>query len=100
MKTIDFNLMVAELVKAEPQVAELLSGLGLGNLVSPEALQVMGNIMTIPRAAAMKGLVVGIPIAVAGPAAVALHFPADGRDVSSQRPGDVAEAATFLQKLL
>ena len=26
MKTIDFNLMVAELVKAEPQVAELLSG--------------------------------------------------------------------------
>ena len=50
--------------------------------------------------AAMNGLVVGIPIAVAGPAAVALHFPADGRDVSSQRPGDVAEAVTFLQKLL
>lgn len=56
MKTIDFNLMVAELVKAEPQVAEILSGLGLGNLVSPEALKVMGNIMTIPRAAAMKGV--------------------------------------------
>ncbi|MBE6084526.1 MAG: DUF1858 domain-containing protein [Selenomonas ruminantium] len=56
MKTIDFSLMVAELVKAEPQVAEILSGLGLGNLVSPEALKVMGNIMTIPRAAAMKGL--------------------------------------------
>ena len=56
MKTIDFSLMVAELVKAEPKVAEILSGLGLGNLVSPEALEVMGNIMTIPRAAAMKGL--------------------------------------------
>ena len=56
MKTIDFNLMVAELVKAEPQVAQILSGLGLGNLVSLEALKVMGNIMTIPRAAAMKGL--------------------------------------------
>ena len=56
MKTIDFSLMVAELVKAEPQVAEILSGVGLGNLVSPEALKVMGNIMTIPRAAAMKGV--------------------------------------------
>ncbi len=56
MKTIDFSLMVAELVKAEPQVAEILSGLGLGNLVSLEALKVMGNIMTIPRAAAMKGV--------------------------------------------
>ena len=52
MKTIDFSLMVAELVKAEPLVAEILTGLGLGKLVSPEALQVMGNIMTIPRAAA------------------------------------------------
>ena len=56
MKTIDFSLMVAELVKAEPLVAEILTGLGLGKLVSPEALQVMGNIMTIPRAAAMQGV--------------------------------------------
>ena len=55
-KTIDFSLMVAELLKEEPRVAEILSGLGLGNLVSPEALKVMGNIMTIPRATAMKGL--------------------------------------------
>jgi hypothetical protein len=63
MKTIDFSLMVAELVKDEPQVAEILTGLGLGKLVSPEALQVMGNIMTIPRAAAMQGVAMEVVIA-------------------------------------
>ena len=63
MKTIDFTLMVAELVKAEPLVAEILTGLGLGKLVSPEALQVMGNIMTIPRAAAMQGVAMEVVIA-------------------------------------
>ncbi len=63
MKTIDFSLMVAELVKAEPLVAEILTGLGLGKLVSPEALQVMGNIMTIPRAAAMQGVAMEAVIA-------------------------------------
>ena len=63
MKTIDFSLMVAELVKAEPLVAEILTGLGLGKLVSPEALQVMGNIMTIPRAAAMQGVAMEVVIA-------------------------------------
>ncbi len=63
MKTIDFSLMVAELVKAEPQVAEVLTELGLGKLVSPEALQVMGNIMTIPRAAAMQGVAMEVVIA-------------------------------------
>ena len=63
MKTIDFNLMVAELMKGEPLVAEILTGLGLGKLVSPEALQVMGNIMTIPRAAAMQGVAMEVVIA-------------------------------------
>lgn len=63
MKTIDFSLMVAELVKAEPLVAEILTGLGLGKLVSSEALQVMGNIMTIPRAAAMQGVAMEVVIA-------------------------------------
>ena len=63
MKTIDFNLMVAELMKGEPLVVEILTGLGLGKLVSPEALQVMGNIMTIPRAAAMQGVAMEAVIA-------------------------------------
>lgn len=59
MKTIDFERMAAELVKAEPEVGRILAELGLGNMVSPEALKVMGNIMTIPRAAAMKGVELG-----------------------------------------
>ena len=56
MKKIDFNLTVAELVKDNPEVGKILSALGMGKLITPEALQVMGNIMTIPRAAAIQGV--------------------------------------------
>ena len=56
MKKIDFNLTVAELVKDNPEVRKILSALGMGKLITPEALQVMGNIMTIPRAAAIQGV--------------------------------------------
>ena len=56
MKTIDFSLMVAELMKGEPLVAEILTEIGLGKSGQPGERQVMGNIMTIPRAAAMRGV--------------------------------------------
>jgi len=56
MKKIDFYLTVAELVKDNPEVRKILSALGMGKLITPEALQVMGNIMTIPRAAAIQGV--------------------------------------------
>ena len=56
MKKIDFNLTVAELVKDNPEVGKILSALGMGKLITPEALQVMGNIMTIPRAAVIQGV--------------------------------------------
>ncbi|MBQ1460511.1 MAG: PAS domain-containing protein [Selenomonas sp.] len=56
MEKIDFNLTVAELVKDNPEVGKILSALGMGKLITPEALQVMGNIMTIPRAAAIQGV--------------------------------------------
>ena len=56
VKTIDFSLMVAELVKDNPRVAEILTELGMGRLISSEALKVMGNIMTIPRAAALQSV--------------------------------------------
>ena len=56
MKKIDFNLTVAELVKDNPEVRKILSALGMGKLITPEALQVMGNIMTIPRAAVIQGV--------------------------------------------
>ena len=56
MKKIDFNLTVAELVKDNPEVRKILSALGMGKLINPEALQVMGNIMTIPRAAVIQGV--------------------------------------------
>ena len=56
MEKIDFNLTVAELVKDNPEVGKILSALGMGKLITPEALQVMGNIMTIPRAAVIQGV--------------------------------------------
>ena len=56
MEKIDFNLTVAELVKDKPEVQKILSALGMGKLITPEALQVMGNIMTIPRAAVIQGV--------------------------------------------
>ncbi|MBQ1416764.1 MAG: PAS domain-containing protein [Selenomonas sp.] len=56
MEKIDFNLTVAELVKDNPEVRKILSALGMGKLITPEALQVMGNIMTIPRAAVIQGV--------------------------------------------
>lgn len=79
MKTIDFNLMAAELVKAEPEVGRILVELGLGNMVSPEALKVMGNIMTIPRAAAMKGVELGKVVEAFEAAGFSvLNVPSDG----------------------
>ena len=56
MEKIDFYMTVAELVKDNPEVRKILSALGMGKLITPEALQVMGNIMTIPRAAVIQGV--------------------------------------------
>ncbi|SHL04948.1 hypothetical protein SAMN05216582_13620 [Selenomonas ruminantium] len=56
MKTIDLNLTVAELVKQYPEIKEILAELGFAKILNPMALKVMGNIMTLPRGAAMKGV--------------------------------------------
>ena len=56
VKKIDFNLTVAELVKNNPEVQVVLAELGFNKILNPMALKVMGNIMTIPRGAAMKGV--------------------------------------------
>ncbi|MCR5756535.1 MAG: DUF438 domain-containing protein [Selenomonas sp.] len=56
MKTIDLNLTVAEIVKAHPEVKEILAELGFAKILNPMALKVMGNIMTIPRGAAMQNV--------------------------------------------
>ena len=56
VKKIDFNLTVAELVKSDPEIKDILAGLGFDKILNPMALKVMGNIMTIPRGAAMKGV--------------------------------------------
>ena len=56
MKTIDLRLSAAELVKEYPELKEILTELGFENILNPAALKAMGNIMTLPRGAEIKGV--------------------------------------------
>ena len=51
MKRIDLKLTVAELVKAYPELIDILAELALEKILNPAALKAMGNIMTLPRGA-------------------------------------------------
>ena len=56
MKTLDLSKSVAELVGQNPEVKEIMAGLGFGEILKPMALKMMGSIMTIPRGAVVKGI--------------------------------------------
>ena len=56
MKKIDLNLTVGELVNMYPELRDILAELGFDKIMNPLALKVMGNIMTLPRGAAVKGV--------------------------------------------
>lgn len=56
MKRIDLKLTVAELVKAYPELIDILAELGLEKILNPAALKAMGNIMTLPRGAAVRNI--------------------------------------------
>lgn len=53
MKRIDLKRTVAELITAYPELMDILAELGLEKIVKPAALKAMGNIMTLPRGAAV-----------------------------------------------
>lgn len=53
MKTIDLRQTVAELVRTYPELRAILAALGFVKILDPMAMKVMGNIMTLPRGAAV-----------------------------------------------
>jgi hypothetical protein len=55
-KTIDLSRTVYELCKEDPQVAEIMKGLGFDLITSAASLNTVGRFMTIPKGAAMKGI--------------------------------------------
>ena len=55
-KILDLKKTVAELVEENPEVSEIMAGIGFKEITNPVALNVMGRIMTIPRGAAVKGI--------------------------------------------
>ena len=55
-KILDLKKTVAELVEENPEVRDIMVGVGFKEITNPVALNVMGRIMTIPRGAAVKGI--------------------------------------------
>ena len=53
-KTIDLKMTVNELVKAYPEVAEIMKELGFENITDPKMIATVGRFMTIEKGAAMK----------------------------------------------
>ncbi|MEN6470730.1 MAG: DUF1858 domain-containing protein [Clostridiaceae bacterium] len=53
-KTIDLSKTVYELCARDPDVIEVLAGLGFTDITKPGMLHTAGRFMTIPKGAAMK----------------------------------------------
>jgi hypothetical protein len=53
-KTIDLKMTVNELVKAYPEIVEIMKELGFENITDPKMLATVGRFMTIEKGAAMK----------------------------------------------
>ena len=53
-KVIDLSKTVYEISKENPEITELLSELGFGDITKPGMLATAGRFMTIPKGAAMK----------------------------------------------
>lgn len=56
MATIDLNLPLKELLGRNPELRDILGALGLGEVLKDSALALMGDIMTLPRAAAVQSV--------------------------------------------
>lgn len=56
MKQLDLKMTVAELIQAYPELKEILNELGFSKILNPMALKAMGNIMTLPRGAAVRNI--------------------------------------------
>lgn len=55
-KTVDFSKSVHDLCKQDPQIIEIMKGLGFEQITAPASLNTVGRFMTIPKGAVMKGI--------------------------------------------
>ncbi len=55
-KTIDFTKTVYEICKEDPQVVEIMRGLGFEQITNAVSLNTVGRFMTIPKGAVMKNI--------------------------------------------
>lgn len=55
-KTIDLSKTVYDLCKDNPEIIEIMKGLGFDKIASPGMLNTAGRFMTLPKGAAMKGI--------------------------------------------
>jgi len=55
-KNVDFSKSVHDLCKEDPQIIEIMKGLGFEQITSPVSLNTAGRFMTIPKGAIMKGI--------------------------------------------
>ena len=53
-KTVDLRRTVFDLCEANPDVADIMRGLGFTDIMKPGMLQTAGRLMTIPLGAKMK----------------------------------------------
>lgn len=56
MRTLDMNRPVADLVRENPELAEILKELGFTEIVKPLMLNTVGRMMTIPKGADAKDI--------------------------------------------
>lgn len=55
-KALDMNKTVFELVSEYPEIKEIMKNLGFESITNPVMLKTAGKVMTIPKAAKMKGI--------------------------------------------
>lgn len=55
-KTVDFTKTVYEICKEDPQVVEIMKGLGFEQITNAVSLNTVGRFMTIPKGAVMKNI--------------------------------------------
>lgn len=55
-KILDFEKTVFELTGEYPEIIDILKTLGFDNITNPVLLKTAGKVMTVPKAARMKGI--------------------------------------------
>lgn len=55
-KTINLSKTIYELIAENPEIVEILAGLGFSDITKPGMLNTAGRFMTLPKGAALKKL--------------------------------------------